>query len=307
MNTKILEYIISIAQEKSISKAAECHFLSRSALFRHLQRIEKEIGVPLFEHRKEGLVPTPAGIIYINNAQAILHVEEQLNHTIELMKYNEKKKISILIDSPYINFFQAEILPLFIENYPDYTFNFSAAETTQMKTQLLNHQADLAIFPSAHTEDITLNYIPLFKEQLEIVFSCKNKITQLNIDEQIEFLKQKNLQYILLNPNCSFRYLQNDFIASLGLIPHIIFEVKTFHEALNCLSKNDCCTILPKGFISSVKHFNTELQQVVQPYPFYAILAYSKNSYFGSYEYKMLMNIVEHFPDFHKYLSKKGI
>ena len=47
MNTKILEYIIAIAEEKSISQAADRFYLSQPVLSRHLKKIEDELGAPL--------------------------------------------------------------------------------------------------------------------------------------------------------------------------------------------------------------------------------------------------------------------
>ena len=71
MNTKILEYMIAIAEEKSISQAAERFYLSQPVLSRHLKKIEDELGTPIFRRDSRQMTLTEAGIIFINNAQAI--------------------------------------------------------------------------------------------------------------------------------------------------------------------------------------------------------------------------------------------
>ena len=48
MNTKQIEYVLAIAEEKNISRAAERLFVSQSALSQSLINLEKEIGAPLF-------------------------------------------------------------------------------------------------------------------------------------------------------------------------------------------------------------------------------------------------------------------
>ena len=43
MDTKILEYVIAIAEEKSLSKAAERLYLSQPALSQRLKKLEDEL------------------------------------------------------------------------------------------------------------------------------------------------------------------------------------------------------------------------------------------------------------------------
>ena len=49
MDTRQLNYILTIAECGSISKAANKLFISQSGLNQQLQRIEKELGISLFE------------------------------------------------------------------------------------------------------------------------------------------------------------------------------------------------------------------------------------------------------------------
>ena len=92
MNTKILEYIIAIAREKSISGAAEKYYLSQPVLSRHLRNIEEELGTPLFVRGHSGMSLTDAGRIYINNAQMILHLQATLEEDLRAMLEKEKSE-----------------------------------------------------------------------------------------------------------------------------------------------------------------------------------------------------------------------
>ena len=94
MNTKILEYMIAIAEERSVSKAAERYYLAQPVLSKHLKNIEADIGMPLFIRSHGEMKLTEAGIIYINNARAILHVEQQLNDRLKKLKENDQIKES---------------------------------------------------------------------------------------------------------------------------------------------------------------------------------------------------------------------
>ena len=86
MNTKILEYMVAVAREGSVSKAAEEFYLSQPVLSRHIKKIEEELGTPLFVRKRSGLVLTDAGRIYISSAKMILHLESELENELREMK-----------------------------------------------------------------------------------------------------------------------------------------------------------------------------------------------------------------------------
>lgn len=48
LDSRVMEYLISIVEEQSLSRAAERHFLAQSALSRHLRAVEEMVGTPLF-------------------------------------------------------------------------------------------------------------------------------------------------------------------------------------------------------------------------------------------------------------------
>ena len=65
MDLRQIENIVAIEQEQSISKAAERLFLTQSALNQQLLRLEKELGIQLFERKKHAMIPTFAGKVYL--------------------------------------------------------------------------------------------------------------------------------------------------------------------------------------------------------------------------------------------------
>ena len=65
MNTRQLEYILAIAEEKNILRASEKLFISQSTLSQTLINLEKELGTPLFIRNQRELAITEAGQYYI--------------------------------------------------------------------------------------------------------------------------------------------------------------------------------------------------------------------------------------------------
>ena len=75
MDTRQLEYILTIAEEKNLSRAADRLFLTQSALSQQLSKLEAEGLPPLFTRHKGEMQLTDAGKIYINGARSILKIK----------------------------------------------------------------------------------------------------------------------------------------------------------------------------------------------------------------------------------------
>lgn len=76
MNLKELEYVVAIADEKSLTKAAERLFITPSALTQQVLRLENELHAPLFIRSRSGWQPTEAGEIYLEAARKILFIRQ---------------------------------------------------------------------------------------------------------------------------------------------------------------------------------------------------------------------------------------
>ena len=63
MDIKNPEYILEIARQQSVTRAAQKLFITQSTLSQYLLKLESELNTPLFERKTHRLVPTGAGQI----------------------------------------------------------------------------------------------------------------------------------------------------------------------------------------------------------------------------------------------------
>ena len=95
MDTHLIEHIIKIAEEKSITKAAEKLYLTQSALNQQLLKLERELGIPLFRRAKTEMIPTRAGEIYLKGAREILRTKSRTYAEISDLTGSYKGTLSI--------------------------------------------------------------------------------------------------------------------------------------------------------------------------------------------------------------------
>ena len=170
MNTKVLEYIIAIAEEQSVSRAAERFYLSHPALSAHLKKIEQELGTPLFQRSSKGVQPTPAGLIFLADARAILHEEQKLREALTVMRHQRQNTIRVMVDTPFYNRIVRRVLSGFTALHPDYTVDVIKCNAVQGRKELLQGNATLGVLISATPRAADLNYLPFYSGNLRLVF-----------------------------------------------------------------------------------------------------------------------------------------
>ena len=78
MDMKEFTYLIALAEEGSISKAAERLYMAQSSLSQFLQQFESELGTRLFVRTSKGIHPTYSGECFIEQEGAsFFNIREQ--------------------------------------------------------------------------------------------------------------------------------------------------------------------------------------------------------------------------------------
>lgn len=71
-----LEYVIAVEQERNITRAATRLHVAQPALSQAIKRIERNVGVVLFERTSRNVSPTPAGALLADEARALVAATE---------------------------------------------------------------------------------------------------------------------------------------------------------------------------------------------------------------------------------------
>ena len=163
MDTKIIEYVIAIAEEKSLSKAAERLYLSQPALSQRLKKLEDELGTPLFVRGKDGLSITDAGRIYVNGGHSILQIKREALKKLTSMNPRQAKntlRFACATSSAI------ECIPTFRKACSDIELLIQRCNTPKAKEDLIMGRADLGVLITSSIQHNALEYLPLWTGEL---------------------------------------------------------------------------------------------------------------------------------------------
>ncbi|WP_348920114.1 LysR family transcriptional regulator [Enterococcus rotai] len=118
MELRVLTYFLTVAREKTISKAAEVLHLSQPTLSKQLKELEEELGVTLFTRGNRFITLTEDGIYLMNRGKEILSL---VDSTMTNLTKNEVISGQITIGGGETQAFEflSHILHELRDNYPE--------------------------------------------------------------------------------------------------------------------------------------------------------------------------------------------
>ena len=136
MDVKYLNYVLTIASEHNLHRAAEKLYISQPSLSQFLTKLEAEIGTPLFERRSKDLVLTEAGRLYVETAQTVVGLRNKLYRDISNLIY--QNHLSIATTSQWGMRLISQVLPAFNQNHPDVMVEITESFFPSMARRLQN-------------------------------------------------------------------------------------------------------------------------------------------------------------------------
>ena len=199
--------LLKAAETNSITKAALSLSLTQPAVSQHIQQLEKELGVHIFERTNNGLLVTREGEIVLRYAKRILALEENLRNEILDSRQNLttlRVGITHTAESNAI----AETFARYAQNHDGIMIKLITDANANLYEMLHNYALDLAIV-EGRIADPTLRYLLLDTDCIVLAVAPDHPLAKRD-SVSVEELKKEKM--ILRLPDSNTR---NQFVASL--------------------------------------------------------------------------------------------
>lgn len=145
MNERELTYVRTIAEEHSISAAARKLFIAQPSLSQSLHRVESSLGTKLFFRTKSGLQPTEAGKKYLQMANQVLKLYDDLRN--ELKDADELKTGTVTFGITRLlgRMLLPKVLPAFCAAYPNIKLNIVEGNSKELDRALTACEIGFAV------------------------------------------------------------------------------------------------------------------------------------------------------------------
>jgi len=250
MDIEYIKDFVVLAEVGNYLEAADQLFISQSSLTRHIQQLEKDLGITLFDRTTRKVALNKYGQMFLPYASHIV----QIQYEYETAFYNELKNVhsSINIGSipSMVQYNITDLLIKFKNENTSFTLNVIEAETHELKEMLRQNRCELSFIRESDDSD----------------------------NEFVTLDQLKNEKFILLPEHSIMHELCIKECRKNGFEPNIVFTGNRGENLIDMVSKGAGCALLMKRPAVFLSNPNTVLVDIIPSICTRISLCYKKNT-----------------------------
>jgi DNA-binding transcriptional LysR family regulator len=175
MDFRELQYIVSIAKQQNITRAAAELFVSQPTLSKCVQHLEKKLGQPLFRRLGNKFLLTYAGERYVEKAKTMLNMKKELDQELADILKKDIGELKIAFPIMRGTYMLPRTLPVFRKEFPSVRVSVTEANSGILEGMILNGEIDLAFFtlPIRHPE---ISYDIIKEEEVVLIMNASHPL-----------------------------------------------------------------------------------------------------------------------------------
>ena len=166
MDLDQLRYFLQVAERQNFTRAAEDLAISQPALSRSIQKLEEELGQPVFERKTRSVALTEAGTLLQSRAQQVLTMLEDTKA--EITDDGQSGRVRVGAIPTVAPYFLPKVLSQFSQDHPKATLLVQENTTEALLKNCRQGEIDLAILALPLAAKY-LEVEELFEEELLLV------------------------------------------------------------------------------------------------------------------------------------------
>lgn len=254
MDIKQINYILKIAEAGSISKAAESLYITQSALNQQLLKLERELGLPLFERQNRTVKPTYAGKLYLEAARKIVDIRDETYKMLQDVSTVKRGEITLAYTPERGSRAFSRIYPEFHAIYPEITFKIFESRVVRM--QQLLERGEVAIAMIAYQEqNPKFEYHSANEESIVLAVPTSNPLSKLAGENshisppQIDLSLFRDEQFVMMTHETLMRYMVDDAFERAGFEPQVLFESTSTMTVVNMVNSQVGVAFFPQSYV----------------------------------------------------------
>lgn len=228
MEWQQLEYFREVARQQHFTQAAGKLSVSQPAISRSIARLERELGVPLFDREGRSVRLNRYGKTFLRHVdRALAEVAEGQRELADMVG-----PVRGTIAIGFIHVLGTQLLPVlmrrFRADHPHVDFKLFQGSTATLLEQIGAGNTDVCLM-STHPERSDLRWVRLFEEEIFAVVPPDHPLAER---DSIRLEELASEPFVTFKPGWGLRQLNEELCQRAGFVPRATFEgeeVATVH------------------------------------------------------------------------------
>lgn len=239
-----LKYFQAVARLGSVSKAAKELYVSQPSLSRSIARLEQEVGMPLFEHRKGKIVLNDCGRMFLGSVDIVLSELSTGIRRVRRMYESEQNSLAL---GGSVSEILPDMLIGFSGSYPGIGIRQFDCSPNELREKLLSGDLDLGVTTNV-IEDEALITEQMDEKEYIILTGAKHVLAGCR---QIALKELAGERFICSESRAGKEFLQS-ICRAAGFEAEVAFEVESNELIYRLLESNQGIAFMPASHISKL-------------------------------------------------------
>ncbi|UUZ83964.1 LysR family transcriptional regulator [Paenibacillus sp. P26] len=276
MDLRNLTYILEVAKQQNITKAAEILHLSQPTLSKLVKNMEDELGVTLFDRTGKHVKLTDAGAAAIKQIHPILQAVNDLYSTLDDVSQLKKGLIQLGLPPVISTVFFPKIVAPFQKKYPNVEFVMVEEGAKKVERLVAEGSIDAGVVISPE-EDSCLGMVPFVEQKIFLVLHKSHPLSDRS-PVLLQDLSQE--PFILFAKGFGVRHQVIEACHSSGFHPAIAHESSQWDLLVEMVAAGLGISFLPEAICSKIVNPEVCIVPVTEPaIPWNLFVIWNKERY----------------------------
>lgn len=225
MQIHILVEFVSLVETRSFQETAARMNVSQSALTKHIQKLEDELGATLFIRSQHGVKVSEYGRQYYPYAKQIIQLQADAVASLKRLNEQGKNVVSIVFNPILGQYGLIDTITVFSNKYPDY--HVQTYERYRTLELMENHRCDFAFVDESEFYDSNFNQRIYKTDHLAIAVRADHPLANRD-SVTLELLT--NEQFVIHSGTLDTPPVETkkflELCSSIGFVPNIVANSK---------------------------------------------------------------------------------
>lgn len=169
-----LKVLITVAEEKSFSRAAKLLYRSQPAVSQAIRRLESELGEKLFDRSSRDGTLTPAGEVLLEYAKQIMNLRQTARTALRELSELHHGKVSISANEHTV-FYLLPVIDEFSCRHPLIKVEVKRGVASRIPKEIMAREVELGVI-SFKPKDKSVRSLPVSTDELVLIVSPKHQL-----------------------------------------------------------------------------------------------------------------------------------
>jgi len=265
MDLRQLRYFVAIAEEGSLSAAAQRVNVAQPSLSQHIIGVEKDLGVTLFNRSPRGMTLTQSGEILLAHARDILGAMDTAVEAVKQSGSEPQGDVTFGLPSSIAMVLSVPLAETVRLELPKVKFRAIDAMSGFIKTWLEDQSIDVGMLYDLHSVR-HMNHIELMTEELHFFSAPDAWPFSSRAGSPVKVSDIPKAELVLPSPHNGLRSMIDRFMKSQGVTLNVVTEMDGLGQIKTLVARGSGHTILaPAAAIDFVERGDLIMAPIIEP------------------------------------------